>query len=100
MLRKFVEGKNISWVVNLNKQIDDFPLYMDATRIIDDAIREDLSKGYPSEHGPNYGIERQRIEDYVNYVADKLNRENFFKFDTRDYRFFLGSVPVTRNAIT
>jgi hypothetical protein len=99
MLKKFVEGKNTSWVVNLNKQIDDYPLYMDATRIIEDAIKRDIRHGYKAEYGPCYGIEAQRINEYVNYVSDKLNRENFFKFDTRYYRFFLGSVPVRKSAI-
>lgn len=100
MLKKFIEGKNTSWVVNLNKQIDEYPLYMDATRIIEDAIKQDNQHGYKTAYGPRYGIEAQRIEDYVNYVSDKLNRENFFKFDTRYYRFFLGSVPVKKTVET
>jgi hypothetical protein len=95
MLKRFVEGRNISWVVDLNRQIDEYPLYMDATRIIDDAIRQDVRHGYP-EYGPRYAIEHQRIEDYVGYISDKLNRENYFKFDTRNYHFFLGSVPVSK----
>lgn len=96
MLQKFVEGKNVSWVVPLNKQIEDHPLFMDTTRVIEDAIRQDVKKGYDAENGPRYAIEVARIEEYVGYVADKLNRENYFKFDTRSYRFFLGSVPVRR----
>lgn len=96
MLQKFVEGKNISWVVALNKQIEDYPLFMDTTRIIEDAIRQDVRHGYQAEKGPRYAIEISRIEEYVSYVADKLNRENYFKFDTRYYRFFLGSVPVRK----
>jgi hypothetical protein len=96
MLQKFVEGKNVSWVVQMNKQIEDHPLFMDTTRIIEDAIRQDVKKGYEEENGPRYAIEVARIEEYVGYVGDKLNRENYFKFDTRNYRFFLGSVPVRR----
>jgi hypothetical protein len=97
MLQKFVEGKNVSWVVPLNKQIDDYPLFMDTTRIIEDAIKQDVRHGYQSENGPRYAIELQRIEEYVSYVDDKINRENYFKFDTRNYRFFLGSVPVRKS---
>lgn len=96
MLQKFVEGKNVSWVVPLNKQVEDYPLFMDTTRIIEDAIRKDVRHGYPPENGPRYAIELVRIEEYVSYVADKLNRENYSKFDTRNYRFFLGSVPVRK----
>lgn len=96
MLQKFIEGKNVSWVVPLNKQIDDYPLFMDTTKIIEDAIRQDVKHNYPAENGPRYAIELARIEEYVNYVDDKLNRENYFKFDTRNYRFFLGSVPVRK----
>lgn len=97
MLQKFVEGKNISWVVSLDKQIEDYPLFMDTTRVIEDAIRQDVRHGYPAENGPRYAIELARIEEYVEYVSDKLNRENYYKFfDTRNYRFFLGSVPVRK----
>jgi hypothetical protein len=96
MLQKIVEGKNISWVVSLNKQIEDYPLFMDATRIIEDAINQDVHCGYSAENGPRYAIELTRAEEYVGYVSDKLNRENYYKFDTRNYRFFLGSVPVRK----
>ncbi len=99
MLKKFIEGKNVSWVVNLNKQIDDYPLFMDATRIVEDAIRQDVKQGYKPEYGPHYAIERYRLEEYVNYVLDKVNRENYFKFDTRNYRIFLGSVPMKRGHV-
>lgn len=97
MLQKFVEGRNVSWVVPLNKQIEDYPLFMDATRIVEDAIREDVRFGYKPENGPRYAIELVRMEEYVGYVSDKLNRENYFKFDTRYYRFFTGSVPVRKS---
>jgi hypothetical protein len=96
MLKKHIEGKNTSWIADLNKQIDDYPLFMDATRIIDDAIRQDVRRGYPAESGPRFAIEFQRANDYVGYVSDKLSRDNYFKFDTRFYRFFLGSVPVRK----
>jgi hypothetical protein len=96
MLQKFVEGRNVTYVVPLNKSIDDYPLFMDATRIIEDAIRRDTNNGYTAEHGPHYGIECHRVEEYINYVSDKINRENFLKFDTRSYRFFLGSVQVRK----
>jgi len=100
MLQKIVEGRNVSYVVPLNKTIEDYPLFMDATRIVEDAIRRDRRpvegrpEGYEREQGPHYAIEHQRVTDYVNYVLDKINRENFYKFDTRYYRFFLGSVQV------
>jgi hypothetical protein len=94
MIEKIVEGKNVSWVVNLHKQIDDYPLFMDTTAVIEDAIRKDINLGYESEKGPHYAIEVSRIDEYVNYVSDKLNRENYYRFDTRNYRFFLGSVPI------
>jgi hypothetical protein len=100
MLKRFVEGKNTSWVIDLNKQIDDFPLFMDATRVIDDAIRQDIREGYSSENGPRYGIERYRAEEYASYVSDRLSRDNYLKFDTPIYRFFLGSVPVRRQPIS
>ena len=96
MLQKFVEGKNVSWIVPLNKQIDDYPLFMDTTRIIEDAIKQDVHHGYKAENGPRYAIELSRIEEYVEYVSDKLNRENYYKFDTRNYRFILGAVPVRK----
>jgi hypothetical protein len=92
MLQKIVEGRNISYVVPLNKMIEDYPLFMDATRIVEDAIRRDRKNGYDAEYGPHYAIEHHRVDDYVGYVIDKINRENFYKFDTRYYRFFLGSV--------
>jgi hypothetical protein len=94
MLQKFVEGRNVTYVVPLNKLIEDYPLYMDATRIIEDAIRRDRKHGYEPEHGPHYAIEVCRADDYIGYVADKVNRENYYKFDTRYYKFFLGSVPA------
>lgn len=97
MLQKFVEGRSVSWVVPLNKQIEDYPLFMDTTRIVEDAIREDVRRGYRPENGPRYAIELARMEEYVGYVAEYLNRENYFKFDTRNYRFFLGSVPVRKH---
>lgn len=97
MLKKFVEGKISSYVVDLNKSIDDYPLFMDATRVVEDAIRQDVQRGYRSEYGPQYAIERYRAEEYVAYVSDKLTRDNYLKFDTQNYRFFLGSVPVKRN---
>ncbi len=94
MLQKFIEGNNVSWVVDLKKQIDDYPLFMDTTSIIENAIRQDVDNGYQEENGPSYAIEVARLEEYVGYVADKLNRDTYFKFDTRNYRFFLGSVPA------
>ncbi len=93
MLQKFVEGNNVSWVVDFKKQIDDYPLYMDTTRIIEDAIQQDVANGYEAENGPSYGIEVARLENYVNYVSEYLNRDTYTKFDTVNYRFFLGSVP-------
>jgi hypothetical protein len=104
MLQKIVEGRNVSYVAPLNKSIEDYPLFMDATRIIEDAIRRDRKPvaghpdGYDREQGPHYAIEHQRVTDYVNYVMDKINRENFYKFDSRNYRFFLGSVQVRKPA--
>jgi hypothetical protein len=97
MLQKFEEGRNVTYVVPLNKSIENYPLFMDATRIIEDAIRRDAKQGYDAEHGPHYGIECQRIEEYIGYVSDKINWENFLKFDTRSYRFFLGAVPVRKS---
>jgi hypothetical protein len=94
MLKKFIEGDNVSWVVPMDKNIEDYPLFMDTTQIIDDAITKDVKNGYEPEKGPYYAIESLRINDYVEYVKDKINRENYSKFDTRDYRFFLGSVPI------
>lgn len=96
MLQKFVESRNVSYVAPLNKSIEDYPLFMDATRIIEDAIRRDRRNGYEAEQGPHYGIECHRVDEYVGYVSDKINRENFYKFDTRFYRFFLGSVQVRK----
>jgi hypothetical protein len=96
MLQKFVEGRNVTYAVPLNKSVEEYPLFMDATRIIEDAIRRDTNTGYNPEHGPHYGIECYRAQEYVGYVIDKINRENFYKFDTRFYRFFLGSVPVRK----
>lgn len=104
MLQKIVEGRNVSYVVPLNKQVEDYPLFMDATRIIEDAIRRDRKSvagqpgGYDREKGPHYAIEHQRAIDYVNYTMEWINRENFYKFDTRYYRFFLGSVQVKKPA--
>lgn len=100
MLKKHIEGKNTSWIVDLNKQIDDYPLFMDATRIVEDAIRQDVRRGYPAENGPRFAIEFHRVNEYVNYIEDKINRDNYFKFDTRFYRFFLGSVPVRKTHST
>lgn len=99
MLEKIVEGRNTSYVVRMKKVVDDYPLFMDATRIIEDAIRRDKSMAknghyYEPENGPHYAIEHQRVIDYIDYVSDKLNRENYFKFDTSNYRFFFGSIPA------
>lgn len=94
MFQKIIEGRNTRFVVSTNKQIDDFPLFMDATRIVDDAIRRDHKRGYEPEKGPHFAIEHQRACDYVDYVKEYVNRENYYKFDTRYYKFFQGSVPV------
>jgi hypothetical protein len=96
MLQKIVEGRNVSYVAPLNKMIEDYPLFMDATRIIEDAIRRDRRNGYEAEKGPHFGIEHHRVSEYVGYVSEWINRENFYKFDTRWYRFFLGSVQVRK----
>lgn len=96
MLEKIVEGRNVSYVVRITKQIDEYPLFMDATRVIEEAIRRDRRNGYDAEYGPHYAIERHRIEEYVGYATDKLNRDNYYKFDTKTYRFFLGSVAVRK----
>jgi hypothetical protein len=97
MLKKFVEGHNVTYVVPLDKSIEDYPLFMDATRSIEDAIRRDVKNKYEPEYGPHYGIECLRVTDYVEYVFDKINRENLYRFDTKSYRFFLGSVPIRKS---
>lgn len=96
MFEKIIEGRNVSYVVRLGKSIDEYPLFMDATRAFEDAIRRDRRNGYEPEDGPHYGIERYRADEYVGYVTEVLNRDNFFKFDTKSYRFFLGSVPMRK----
>lgn len=96
MLQKIVEGRNVSYVVPLNKTIEDYPLFMDATRIIEDAIRRDRKHGYEPEMGPHYAIEHHRALEYVSYVSECMEWNHYYKFDTRFYRFFLGSVQVQR----
>jgi hypothetical protein len=91
MLERFVEGHNVSYIVTMNRVIDQHQLYMDATGIIEDAINQDIKSGYKPHNGPNYGIEVLRIQDYVNYVNSYVNRDDFFRFDTKKYKFFLGT---------
>lgn len=91
-LERYVEGKNISYIVPLGKFIDQHQLYMDATSVVLDAIDRDVVLGYDKQQGPNYGIEHHRLMDYINYVQEFINGDNYFKFDTKNYSFFLGSM--------
>jgi hypothetical protein len=95
---KRVENKREHYLISLNATFDDHPVFMDISYIMRNAIERDGKNGYLHEAGPFYGIEHQRALDYAGYVEQHLDaKENLWRFDTRHYRFFVGS--LTQEAV-
>ena len=71
-----------------DKDPNSLSAYMDATKIVIDAINRDKKNGYKSQNGPHYGIEVNRAIEYSNYVQAHANSDNFRKFSTSKYTIF------------
>jgi hypothetical protein len=89
---KTSEYRTTHYLVYLDKSFDDYSAYLDATSIIQDAIHHDRRLGYEYEDGPNYAIEKQRAEDYAQFVAVTAQASNYYKFDTKNYQIRVSAV--------
>lgn len=92
MIQKMSEGRTVNYIVPMNKYIEGHQLFINVTDIIKDAINKDHHHGYEKENGPRYAIEVERVKEYVNYIDNKIDSENYSKFSTKNYYIFTGAV--------
>lgn len=88
-LVKRTEGKDKFLLIQLPKQIEGQDAFLDATRHLRKASQTDRNCGYRDENGPNFGIEVEKAREYARYVADHAHPHNIFRFNTRNYMFFI-----------
>lgn len=90
--KKVIEGKQVSFLIPI-KELNDGMIYLDATRIIKNAINKDRRNEYESEDGPNFWIEMDRALNYADYVIGcDITDYNYHNFNTkRGYSFFIQS---------
>lgn len=63
------------------------PVYLDATKPIKAALKEDTDSGFPTG-GPAMAHEIEKARSYADYVASHAKPENLHQFSTQDYAVF------------
>lgn len=88
-LVKRTEGNDKFLLIQLPTQIDGNDAFLNATRHLRRASQTDCKRGYSEENGPNFAIEVEKAREYARYVARHARSHNIFRFNTKDYMFFI-----------